>query len=412
MKRRVGTRHLVWRNSMMRLAAVAVALACPSWSHATDAVLLSGERIADGKIMTLAAREGDAKGKLSTADGQREFDSLVRWGEPREPGRRPGVLTVDGSLLLSDRDWSPRGLVTIEEDRIGLRRGAGWVDLPRESVVALWLNPDTPVRYARGDDAASDRDTVMLTSGDRLEGEVLSLDDRELTLSVEGEAITTPRFRVESVRFASPTKRPSSAATLIGFTDGSLVRSSRAAISGDKARVALAGGGQLVCEAADIALVQPLPGDAVRYLSDLAPVDYRHTPYLDLAWPYGRDAAPRGGPLAGGGRRVAKGVSLHSAARLVYRLDGSRQRFFADVAVADSPDGEPRGSVGCAVYLVRDGRFVAAWQSETLRGGDTPATVEVDCAGAGAIALVVDYADDGDAGDDALWMDARLERVP
>ena len=60
-----------------------------------------------------------------------------------------------------------------------------------------------------------------------------------------------------------------------------------------------------------------------------------------------------GEPLVVGGKRYLKGIGMHSAARLTYRLDGKYQRFDAAVAIDDSADG--RGSVTFGVYVLRDG---------------------------------------------------------
>ena len=238
-------------------------------------------------------------------------------------------------------------------------------------------------------------------------GRVESLTNETLRILVAGEPVDTPLESVAALRLSGEQPEPNKPTCLGGLTDGSLLRADTLVVA-DEAYTANVSGAEVTGEAATLAFVQPL-SKGVSYLSDLEPADYRHTPYLDLPWPYARDTGLRGGPLVGGGRRAAKGVAMHTAARLVYRLDGSPQRFQADIAVADpEPGAAPTGSVSFRVYLVKEGKFEPAYEGDAMRVGQPAQPIDIDLTGAAALALVVDFADDGDAGDDALWLDARL----
>jgi alpha-galactosidase len=129
-------------------------------------------------------------------------------------------------------------------------------------------------------------------------------------------------------------------------------------------------------------------------------------PYLSVAWPYRADRNVLGRPLMVGGKRYLKGLGMHSAARITYRLDGKYQRFDATAALDDSSQG--RGSVTFGVYLLRNGEWKQAAVSDTVRGAAPPEPVSVDVRGAEMITLTVDYADRGDELDHADWLDARL----
>ena len=171
--------------------------------------------------------------------------------------------------------------------------------------------------------------------------------------------------------------------------------------------VELASGVTLVGGAVDdVVALQGSGGEEFVYVSDLEPADYKHVPYLNIRWPYEQDRNVLGEPLTVGGKRYCKGVGMHSAARLTYRLDGKYQRFDAATALDDSTRG--RGSVTFGVYLLRDGKWIPAAMSDIIRGGDAPEDVSVDVTGAEAITLVVDFADRGDELDHANWLDARL----
>jgi hypothetical protein len=101
-----------------------------------------------------------------------------------------------------------------------------------------------------------------------------------------------------------------------------------------------------------------------------------------------------------------KGIGMHSASRLTYRLEGNYRRFDAAAAIDDSTDG--RGSVTFGVYVLRDEKWQEAYQSSIVRGGDAPVPVSVDVSGAAGLTLTVDYADRGDELDRVVWLDARL----
>ena len=55
-------------------------------------------------------------------------------------------------------------------------------------------------------------------------------------------------------------------------------------------------------------------------------------------------------------------------------------------------------------------KWVEAYKSNMVRGGESPQSVAVDLGGASGLTLTVDYADRGDELDYADWLDARLVR--
>jgi hypothetical protein len=106
--------------------------------------------------------------------------------------------------------------------------------------------------------------------------------------------------------------------------------------------------------------------------------------------------------LRAGGRSYVKGIGMHSASRLTYRLDGKHRRFEAEVAIDDETDG--RGSVVFRVFV--DDR--EAYKSPVIRGGMPPAPISVDIRGGKRLSLIVDFAERGDELDHADWLNARL----
>lgn len=394
------------------VAVVLGVLLSGSWVFAAEnsVVFADGQRLEDAALKACSIDREGVQGVLLVDGEERELTGLVRWGEPAATATRTAVVLEEGSRLLCDRPWSPAGLARVGEKTVRLRRGKDWVDFPREDVRWLLLNPEAigfDIQRLPHLDAAEGEDVVLLVGGDQLTGRVESLTNETLRILVAGEPVDTPLESIAALRISGELPEPTNPTCLVGLTDGSLLRADTLVVA-DEAFMANVSGAEVTGEAATLAFVQPL-SKGVSYLSDLESADYRHTPYLDLPWPYARDAGLRGGPLVGGGQRAAKGVAMHTAARLVYRLDGSPQRFQADIAVADpEPGAAPTGSVSFRVYLVKESKFEPAYEGDVLRVGDPAQPIDIDLTGAAALALVVDFADDGDAGDDALWLDARF----
>lgn len=391
------------------LLATLLVVSAPLCVAGEPAVLTGGERIEDAALVGYDSSAAPRRVRLLIDEQERGAEGLVRWGEPRPPRRRPALVFADGSWLLSDRTWSIGGLVRIDAEEVKIRRGAGWVAFDRGAVRWVVLDADAAgQRIEAFDLTPSETDLALLVGGDQLTGRVRSLDRKALTLETAGEPLETTPDTIAAIRLAGTGEPFPEPSCLVGFRDGSHFQAERLTVSNEGFTATL-WGAEFAGQAETLALVQPLRG-SVTYLSDLVPVDYRHTPYFDLAWPYTQDRGLRGGLLAGGGARRAKGLATHSAARLIYRLDESPQRFRAALALADPPaDSTVEGSVVYRVYLVKGGAFEPAYESPVVRAGDPATRIDLDCTGAAALALVVDYADGGDAGDEALWLDARLE---
>ncbi len=148
----------------------------------------------------------------------------------------------------------------------------------------------------------------------------------------------------------------------------------------------------------------PLGGSRIVYLSDLRPDGYRHVPFLELAWPYRTDRNVSGAWLRSDGRLYLKGLGVHSASRLTYRLTEPYRRFQAELGIDEETAG--RGSVRFRVFV--DGSM--KYESPTITGAMPPVPVSLDVTGAKRLDLIVDYADRADEMDHADWLNARLVR--
>jgi hypothetical protein len=360
-----------------------------------------------------------------------KLGEVVRWGNPVWPRGRTILVLSDGGRLVTAADWAGGAPVRLVGGKfVVLSDLFGEVTLAREAVRGIVFAPlkhaeereklvervleepsPNPVRPSSPQASlkvTGKTDALILTNGDRVRGELIALERGSLTIKTEGGEAKVPLSRVNAVevgsRLLSVVSRQSKNAD--GLRDGSLVYADEVAADEKELKlkvgksISLAGG-----TVGDVVFLQSLGGRVV-YLSDLEAVEYRHVPYLEVGWPLERDRNVLGWPLVVGGKRYLKGLGMHSAGRVSYRLDGKYKRFEAAVAIDDAADG--RGSVTFGVYVLRDGKLSEAYKSGIVRGGDAPQRVSVDVAGAQGMTLVVDYAERGDEMDRADWLDARV----
>ncbi|MCE5267358.1 MAG: NPCBM/NEW2 domain-containing protein [Planctomycetaceae bacterium] len=404
---------------------------------------------------------------------------LVRWGRCAEQGRGGTLVLADGSLIAGELFAADQERVTIDSDVFGR------VKIPVEAMAGVVFRPPTdpqrrdmlvdnivkPALAGKGQGvrAAATSDCIILLNGDELTGLLTGIADETVRLRTHAEPIEIKTDRITAISFnpslrISNTKPRSLAApgdetaaatadrglmrAWAGLGDGSRLLATRLIIDDDRMTITAAGQ-SFVASRRDLVFLQPLGGRVV-YLSDLKPIEYQQTPFVALAWPYRTDRNVTGSHLRAGGRLYLKGLGVHSAARLVYKVSprplgksapvtaaeiqssagplvgqgpgvraapasprplgegqgvralGAARRFDALVAIDDSTAGG--GSVRFRVLV--DGR--EKFTSPIVRGGDPPVPVSVDITGAKRLELVVDYADSADVLDHADWLDARI----
>ncbi|MFO0984233.1 MAG: NPCBM/NEW2 domain-containing protein [Planctomycetota bacterium] len=153
-------------------------------------------------------------------------------------------------------------------------------------------------------------------------------------------------------------------------------------------------------------------GGGFEYLSDREPVRVEEVPYVgdaqDFRFPYRRDASVTGRPLFAGGTRYTKGLGVHSRCALTYDVSAGYERFEASYALADEVKELPgKSSVIFRVSVDGEMRF-----ESPVVGKDDPvrAIPPVLLKGARALRLEVDFADNYDIADRALWLEPVLIR--
>ncbi len=370
-------------------------------------------RLAETVLINEQQAESAIEPLLST-----KTDQLIRWGNPAPITSSEQILLDDGSLLVPSQTWTSNDKIRFDQDVIKLNRGNQSIRLAKSDVALIQRQPQQISNTAdllsqRGGLVTdSEEDQVTLVDGDRLEGKIVELRGEELKLELYGETIELPYDRIATLRFGkmpNTVRKHPPARYVVGFVEGSLLKVKSLEISSDRYRIEASASFSIEGDANEIVFVQPFGKQAI-YLSDLEPIDYQHTPYLSLRWPYGKDKLPIEGRLKAGGQYFAKGIAMHTASRIVYALDDTIARFQARIGIADASEVEPTslGSALFRVFLVEAEGIRSIYESPVLRTGDSPVPIDLKVAGARALVLTVDYADGADVGDDALWLDARL----
>lgn len=363
----------------------------------------------DGERFTARAVSLDAAGQLTfeKPDGRQTLalDDLVRWGNPPE--------TRGGSLLVLGRGAVVVvGEVSLENSRVSFGSALlGEGSLATEDLRGLVLeSPSSPQLkdklIERISTHTGDSDRLLLTNGDELSGTITAIDPLDITINANVGEIDVARNRVEAVLLNSTFFDPGQADATgiwVGLSDGSRILAARAEMNAETLTLAMPEQTTWQAPAASLVWLQPL-GARVVYLSDLEAAGYRHIPLLNLSWEFARDRNVLGTTLRSGERRYEKGLGMHSACRLTYRLDEPFSRFEADLAVDDAAGA--LGSVVFRVYVGTEQRFA----SDTIRSGDPPVPISVDISGGRSLSLLVEFAERGDVQDYADWLDARLVR--
>ncbi|MGI9457368.1 MAG: NPCBM/NEW2 domain-containing protein [Aeoliella sp.] len=410
-------RHCVAFVGSMVIASCSIAVA---EEFSTSLKLTNGETLA-GQVIALrdGTLEFQPAGEVAAAKSL-ALGEWLRWSHPVEQLGRPRVRISASTWLVTKKDWAGKVPIQIEGDTVTIDNETfGEVRLKRQQIDCILLEAAKEPAVARrllaeaGEpDAESDR--VWLVEGDLLSGEVVSFDGTRLEFVLGDKPVPILASRIAAVTFALPAQSESDApkpVLLVGLADGSLIEALELRVDSDQLELTTPEGWQWSGERKDsLRYVQSLAPEIV-YLSDLQPADYRHTPYFATSWPLARDRNLLGNSLTEGAHRYAKGLSMHSAARAVYRVPEGARRFCAEVAI-DAIAGR-RGSVVFRVYLLGNdnegqGGLASAYESTVVRGGEQPRSVSVDINGAQAVVLVVDYADFGDELDHGDWLDARF----
>lgn len=440
-----GTSRLLCRVVFLfTLGVIAVECDAIGFCNAPAAILADGERIEAAQIRLV---DRDVF-ELTTPAGPRRIHAaeLVAWGSFHELVRGCGLVVGrarnDPSSVSPGASLLAGSVVSIDANEIKFSSDVfASLSLQRKHVqgmIWIWSSrvDERDRLWHRLSREYRSEDRLWMTSGDELEGGVAptsapatGLERIHFTPKASQATLKVPLENVIALGFQSPAV-PVAPMTfpsaILGLRDGSLLWVSQILPGSTQVSLELVGGAVLSAETdsfwSSVTGLQWLGGRAT-YLSDLPTAGYKHIPFLSTPWEYGIDHNDRGGFLRHARRIYPKGVGMHSTSRLAYELAGRFRRFDADI-VLDDLAGQ-HGSVIFRVFVERAANeagnqvrepanrsAVNQWElvytSPVVRGGDAAQNVSVDVTGAARMALVTDFADYGDAGDHANWLNARL----
>lgn len=337
---------------------------------------------------------------------------VLRLDWPRRPS---GLLEDSPQLLLANGDRLGILPVEINEESLSgtWHQFPAWseIQVPLETLRGgILLSPRGLLERARSlarlRDQQEKQDLFYLVNGDRLPGQLESLQKNAFQLqtnvgmsTLAVETVKSFGMNPELTSFPAA-KTPQS---LLFLEDGSQITINDFKLVNDsELQCQAAFGADLVVPIEQIVSLQFL-GGAIEFLSDLEPVEFISTPYLNRKWPLRKNQNAIGGPLRLAGREYARGLGMHSQAVCDYDLKGEYISFQATVGIDAAADG--RGSV--IFRVLTDGKTV--FTSEILRGKSAPISIgPLSLDGVKRLTLAVDFADEGDILDHANWCDALM----
>jgi hypothetical protein len=419
--------HCILSPVVCVIAAITASTLDASDATSMGELLVVGQSPRRSQVAGIGA---DGSAYFKTAGGQTEeisLNEIVRWNVPSTPRIGDQLLLADGSRLILAASWGASPPFELQGDKVRARtKSFGIVELQRSQVrAACWQAPRDVVSSQQAIDkllAPARRvnvDALTLDNGDVLTGRLTSIAQHDsdkqqpiVTFDSNVGELKVPLARVRA--FCLPSAGDADSVIkakrrlMAGFRDGSLLAAQSISAENERIVVRSLSAGALSAPLNEITLLQSF-GDRVSYLSEMQPIEYVDQPYLDLHWLYRDDRNVKGQVLRVRDQTYVNGLGMHSAARIVYRLDGSFDRFAAEVAVDDA--AEAAGSVVFRILLHRNGQWHEGYISPVVRGGDSPIPVAVELSNADQLSLAVEYADHGDERDYADWLDARLERT-
>ncbi|MFO0913183.1 MAG: NPCBM/NEW2 domain-containing protein [Pirellulales bacterium] len=339
------------------------------------------------------------------------------WYRPPVPPAAPSLWLTDGSHLTGQIQEIDDQTVAVQTPLLGR------VTFARAELHAVELQgplgaaADRAVRSAELSRLPLNASpaTLWLANGDQLPADLVRMTADHLECTHRGETFQLERTAVAAWRRSRPTEVQENGPGNLRVTlaDGSQL-TVRQITSQDDYRLVLQRPDGSDWPATSFSnpwwddLVTGIePIARVLRLSDRPELNYRQQSLLGPSIPLQRNLSAARTPLSVAGAYFADGLGARSLSRLTLAVEPSWQAFQALVGVDDS--GGESGSVVFRVltYSDRDGWRERA-TTETVRHGDAPVPIHVSLLGAQRLALVVDPADDGDSGDLANWLMARI----
>jgi len=400
-----GRGEIIMCRSPCEIVALGDRTSAPSFDLATaDVAVTSGplDRLSEDWSLALGG-QNPIQAKASQIIGLRRTNLTVP-----APPQEEQVILVNG-------DQIPGSLLQVTGERVRFRAQVGVeqeLTLPLSAISVLWLtSPDdaedsTAVRRRLASERRK-RDTLLFRNGDRVDGMLAGFEGETVRFQgANGKPFQVERANVAAIALNTELARPLRQAGIYGR-----------AILANGCRLSLASvhtDGQMLLGKTLFKGSVRVPLDQVRaldwrqgcavYLSDSNPKKYECTPFLDLQWPYARDAGVAGGEIRLGGSSYDKGIGMHSGSRLTYDLGGKFRWFEASVGL----DDRSRQHGSARLEILVDGKAQDLGPARELTGAGQARRIRISIAGARELRLGVGFGPRGDVQGHVDWADARL----
>jgi hypothetical protein len=354
------------------------------------------------------------------------WSDVVRIRFERQQPERTGDLFLlsNGDLLVGRIDRSDGETLLLEGETFGtfacpLKQLLGIVRRPSEWDEGELLET---IRETAPGTAQKEQDLLILQNGDRVSLLVQAIEPEQLRAALGGVPRSFPMSEVRALQLIPLGTPPAPQGTWVEIEGAGPERISGSPRALQEGRLLLhhPTGTELSIPLERITAIR-IRDARYRYCSDLDPLQALEHPYgwdpssgeaPPLVWRFRRDReAITGGPLKLRGRRYRKGLGAHSYSRITYPLHKQYLRFLAEIGVDDSAldHGNDRVGYGTVIFRVEVDEK-ERFRSEPLDARSGIQSVAVDCRGADAISLVVEFAARADILDRAVWGDALLVR--
>jgi hypothetical protein len=394
--------------------------------------------IADGAIIAWQ----NEKITLSLDGEVRELalEQIARLSQTTVTSTEPaGVDSSDVFVRIGLRDHSA---LRVAEFRLGQEPASGDGDGDGDEMCSMtWQGseislPNESIRYVRFReateslakqwqellDAKHEGDVIVIRrsgkSLDYLEGVIRGITPVEVRFKFEDETIDVDAEKLEgAILFAAnrPSSRRSPRMQLF-FSNDDILQTNRADLHGDNLRVETESGAIVTVGLDALQRIDFTTGRVV-YLSDLPTSSVKITPAIgsrvnaesmnQLLYAPRRDISFSGSvltlavPSESVVRAYTKGMAIHSKTELNYRLRGEFERLKAVVGL--EPHRSRSGSVRLVISL--DG---ATAFDETIDRSQEPLELDMEIVDVNKLTILVNYGNDGDAGDRLHLCDLRV----
>ena len=264
---------------------------------------------------------------------------------------------------------------------------------PDAKVDATWKELLT--RTSRKDQIAIRKNDVL----DYLDGVIGSLDDATVKFQLDGDDIPVKRERVFGMVYSKREVSSGKTAAAIDLTTGDRLSAKTVTWDGETWKIKLVSGTEFLVPPTSVQIVDYTQGK-IAYLSNMEPRDIKYTPFFEVKWEYRRDRGIDSQPITFGTKTYAKGLSVHSATVLKYRLGGDYRRFQTIIGINEKFSGN------VDVTIKGDGRVLFKGPA---RINQPPQPLDLDVTGVVELEISVGYGEDElDIGDWLHLADAKV----